>query len=361
MSAPAPDKLPYGRRRRSAASALVVIVVAFVLGALFNAPAMKRSAMELPFGRERSVRMALIDPLATVSHWLFLDRPARLTAVALGKPDPGPEPLKVVHVGPPPPGGGGGRPGGPPTERPLPRPTKRHPLHLYVAGDSMAGIPGMALSNLARATHQVSTLLDYRISTGLARPDFFNWPAELQQKVKAFHPLAAVVMVGANDNQGVETAKGKVYQFGSSGWEKEYRHRVRDAIAILMDGGARRIYWVGQPVMPKATYDRQIRALNDIYRSEAARVPGVEYVDAHVLFSSGGRYAQFLRSGDGDLQQVREQDGEHFTYAGGLRLAAAVMALVKQDWFPKKPPRAHTASPRPRPSAKASAGVTPAP
>ena len=84
------DGLPYGRRRRTAASALVAILVAFVLGALFNAPAMQKTALELPFGAERSFRLALLDPLATVSHWLFLDRPAQLTAQALGKPEPGP-------------------------------------------------------------------------------------------------------------------------------------------------------------------------------------------------------------------------------------------------------------------------------
>ena len=43
------DKLPYGRRRRTAASALIAIVVALVLGAFFNAPAMKKTAEGMPF------------------------------------------------------------------------------------------------------------------------------------------------------------------------------------------------------------------------------------------------------------------------------------------------------------------------
>ena len=83
------EKRPLQRRRRTAASALVAILVAFALGVLLNAPAMKKSAMELPFGGERSFRLALVGPLATVSHWVFLDRPGRLVAEALGKPDPG--------------------------------------------------------------------------------------------------------------------------------------------------------------------------------------------------------------------------------------------------------------------------------
>jgi len=352
-----PHKLPFGRRRRTAASALVAILVAFVLGVLFNAPAMKKTALELPFGGQRSFRLALVSPAAAVSHWLFLDRPARFAAAALGKPDPGPQPVEVVVVTPQPtpqPTSASGKPSPKPSDKPLPKPYAGHPMHLYIAGDSMAGIPGMALVNLANDTHLIKPLLDYHISTGLVRPDFFNWPAQLQRQVKAFDPGAAVVMWGANDNQGMQTSTGKVYEFGSSGWEKEYRKRVDDAIAILFDGGVRRIYWVGQPIMPDSTYDRQIRLMNDIFRSEAEKHPGVQYIDAYEVFSDGGGYAQYLRDDKGEMQQVREADGEHLTYAGGLRLAKVVMAAIKADWFGKKQAGAGSATPSPKASATAS-------
>jgi len=355
-----PSKLPYGRRRRTAASALVAILVAFILGVLFNAPAMKKTAMELPFGGQRSFRLALVSPAAAVSHWLFLDRPARLAAAALGKPDPGPQPVEVVVVTPrptPQPTSASGGPRPQPTDKPLPKPYAGHPMHLYIAGDSMAGIPGMALVNLAKDTHLIKPLLDYHISTGLVRPDFFNWPVQLQRQAKAFDPGAAVVMWGANDNQAVQTSSGKVYEFGSSGWEKEYRKRVGDAIAILFDGGVRRIYWVGQPIMPGSTYDRQIRFMNDIFRDEAKRHPGVQYIDAYDVFSDGGGYSQYLRDDKGEMQQVREADGEHLTYAGGMRLAKVVLAAIKAEWFGKKKSGAGAASPSP----KASATATPAP
>ncbi|MEI6450403.1 MAG: DUF459 domain-containing protein [Actinomycetes bacterium] len=359
-----PSKLPFGRRRRTAASALVAVLVAFILGVLFNAPAMKKTALELPFGGQRSFRLALVSPAAAVSHWLFLDRPARFAAAALGKPDPGPQPVEVVVVTPHPTprptphSSSSGKPQLQPTDKPLPKPYAGHPLHLYIAGDSMAGIPGMALVNLAKDTHLIKPLLDYHISSGLVRPDFFNWPAQLQQQVKAFDPGAAVVMWGANDNQGVQTSSGKVYEFGSSGWEKEYRKRIGDALAILFDGGVRRVYWVGQPIMPGSTYDRQIRLMNDIFRDEARKHPGVQYIDAYEVFSdSGGGYAQYLRGDDGNMEQVREADGEHLTYAGGMRLAKVVMAAIKGDWLGRKTTGAGAASPSP----KASATATPAP
>jgi hypothetical protein len=336
--------LPFGRRRRTAASALVAMLVALVFGALLNAPAMKKTALEQPFGAERSFRLALVEPLAGVSHWLFLDRPAKLTAVALGKPDPGPAATStVVVVTPTPePGKSGkpgkdGKPGKPPQDRPLPKPFKGHPMHLYVAGDSMMGLPGMALVNLSNKTKLIKPMLDYRISTGLVRPDFFNWPAQLQSQVKAFDPGAVAVMFGANDNQPVQTASGDIYQFGSDGWKKEYRKRVEDAVALMFQGGVRRIYWIGQPIMPSGSYNNQIKLMNDIYASVAETTFGVDYIDAYKLLSNGsGQYSQYLPDASGRMQQVREQDGEHLTYAGGLRIAQAVVDAIKKEWFPKK-------------------------
>ena len=356
------EKPPFGRRRRTAASALVAMLVALCLGALFNAPAMKKTALEQPFGSERSFRLALVQPLAAVSHWMYLDRPAELTAAVLGRPDPGPTdaPVVVVVTPPPKPPGGdepgeGGKPQKPLQEKPLPKPFKGHPMHLYIAGDSMMGLPGMALVNLSNKTKLIKPLLDYHISSGLVRPDFFNWPEQLQQKVRAFDAGAVAVMFGANDNQAVKAGDGKIYQFGTDGWKKEYRKRVEDTVNLLFQENVRRVYWIGQPVMPSASFNSQVRLMNDIYASVAEKTFGVEYIDAYKLFTDGsGQYAQYLPDANGEMQQVREQDGEHLTYAGGLRVAQAVVAAIKTEWF-SKPGEGPAASPSPKPSKSATA------
>jgi len=164
-------------------------------------------------------------------------------------------------------------------------------------------------------------------------------------------------MLGANVNQGVQASSGKVYRFGSSGWEKEYRKRVDDAITILFGGGVRRIYWVGRPIMPDSTCDRQMRLVNDIYSREAKKHSGVQYVDAYRVFSGSGGYSQYFRDAHGEMQQVRDGDGEHLTYAGGARLAEVVMAATEAEWLGKKKASAGSAAPSPKASAKA----TPAP
>jgi hypothetical protein len=146
-------------------------------------------------------------------------------------------------------------------------------------------------------------------------------------------------MWGANDNQAVQTPDGRVYQFGSSGWRKEYARRVDDVIALLFDGGVQRIYWAGQPPMPDESFDRQMRTLNDIYRDAAERHPGVVYIDSYDIMSDDGAYAQFLKDERGRTEQVREADGEHLTYAGGLRLAKAIIAAIKAEWLARPQPK----------------------
>jgi hypothetical protein len=358
---PPREPLPYGRRRRTAASALVAMLIAFCLGALFNAQAMRKTALEMPFSGARSFRLALVQPLADVSHWLFLDRPAKLTAVAIGRPDPGAGAAQVAVVVPTPRPTPSGKPGkkGPKSlqEKPLPKPFKGHPMHLYIAGDSMMGLPGMALVNLSNKTKLIKPKLDYHISTGLVRPDFFNWPAEVQQQVKAFEPGAVAVMFGANDNQGVQTSSGEIYQFGTDGWKKEYKKRVEDMVGLLFQDGVRRVYWIGQPIMPSSSYSGQIKLMNDIYRSVAEKTFGVHYIDTWSLLSKDGAYSQYLPGVDGEMEQVREQDGEHLTYAGGLLVAQAVLDAVKKEWFPGK----GEGPPPPPSSPKASKSASPTP
>ena len=105
----------------------------------------------------------------------------------------------------------------------------------------MMGLPGMALVNLSNKTKLIKPMLDYHISTGLVRPDFFNWPAQIKSQAKGFKPSAVAAMFGANDNQPLQTDSGDVYQFGSDGLKKDIASAFGDAIALMFQGGARRV------------------------------------------------------------------------------------------------------------------------
>src|SRR4029079_14457880 len=87
--------------------------------------------------------------------------------------------------------------------KPKTTPTSDNPAVLYVAGDSDAGTFGPYLDKLMKQTGMVKTTLDYKISSGLSRPDFFDWPSHFAQQIPAVTPDIVVVTFGGNDAQGL--------------------------------------------------------------------------------------------------------------------------------------------------------------
>jgi hypothetical protein len=172
--------------------------------------------------------------------------------------------------------------------------------------------------------------LDYRISTGLSRPDYFNWPKHLRTEMDTLQPDAAVCFFGANDGQGVDYG-GKVLQFGTTKWVKLYHKRVGEAMDIALRDGATRVYWVGLPIMRSSEFSQVVSVMNKVYKEEAAKRDGVVYVDMWSLFSKNGAYAPYLPDAAGKLQPMRSSDGIHMSLWGGERQAGAILDAIKRD------------------------------
>lgn len=190
---------------------------------------------------------------------------------------------------------------------------------------------GPAVLAAADATGVVAADHELRYSSGLTRPDYFDWPATLRALVGRQDPEAIVIMVGANDAQGIQTPSGPE-PFGTEAWVAEYRARVA-ALMDELDDGERTVYWVGQPVMRSGSFDERMRLLTEVYRTEAARHPGVRFIDTYAHFAGAdGAYSAYLPDASGRPVLVRRDDGIHLTGAGAERLAAVLMAAIDEDW-----------------------------
>jgi uncharacterized protein len=201
----------------------------------------------------------------------------------------------------------------------------------------MAATFGSSLANLAADTGLIKSKLDYHVSTGLSRPDYFDWPQRLIDMLVDYKPDAAVILFGANDGQNV-LYHGQVLHVGTKAWRDVYRIRVAQAMTLLTEAG-RRVYWVGNPIMRDAGYRARISMMDHIYATEAARHPGVTYVSTWAaLTDDKGAYAEYLPDANGDLVLMRDSDGIHLTRAGGDRMAQVVLAAVLKDWgMPPQP------------------------
>jgi hypothetical protein len=198
-------------------------------------------------------------------------------------------------------------------------------------GDSLGVDFGGPFVNDLAATGVVNAVLDAHVDTGLSRPDYFDWPAELGADLARYQPQAVVVFLGANDPQNFVDG-GTALAFGSPAWSAAYGRRVAAFMQQVTSTGAR-VLWVGMPPMSDPVLNAKMQTLDAVYQSEAAGRPGVTYLSSWPVFSDPeGSFAQYLPDSSGNQVAVREPDGTHISPAGAERLAEAVIAAMDRTW-----------------------------
>ena len=94
----------------------------------------------------------------------------------------------------------------------LPAPTPASPMKIWVGGDSITQTFGTSFQRITQSTGIFTPTLDFHVSTGLARPDYYNWPEHLVKDVLPANPSILVIMFGANDGQNMVDATGKALE-----------------------------------------------------------------------------------------------------------------------------------------------------
>lgn len=336
-----------------AGTVLVVLVVAMVLAMFVSADSIERKSNGRPDNADW--RLTTADALATFSGTFALDAPGKavddaagsllgraerttgennldqlLAEVQGGAPtsettappvtDPGvtvPDEVTTTTIDP----------------RPqLPVPTPETPLKLWVGGDSISYDFGIAVENIALESKLFTVTRDSRASTGLTRPDYFNWPENLIRNViTGLDPDVIMVMFGANDAQNIPMPPPiGGYVLGSEEWQVEYRDRVGKTMDLLRSPeNDRLVMWVGQPIMGPNSGVANLDQINYIYWSEAQKRPWVQYFDAYPFFSDGaGAYARSLPNADGTVRDLRAGDNIHLSSWGANRLGWAVFTKL---------------------------------
>jgi len=216
----------------------------------------------------------------------------------------------------------------------LRKPTPEQPLSLWVGGDSITGAFGPALQKVAADSKLFKAVSDSKPSSGLTRPDYFNWPKHLYDDVvKAQNPDVMVIMFGANDAQNMPIKGNQGYVRFTKEWLDEYRRRVADTMDLLKDGRNQRVViWMGAPVMGPNSGVEGMDKLNYIYASEAKTRPWVVYFDTSAFLSNpDGSYAANLPNAEGTVELQRAGDNIHLNQAGSDRVAWAVLTRLSRE------------------------------
>ncbi len=236
-----------------------------------------------------------------------------------------------------------------PSRRPRPRtvppdttpedtgpPSGTNKAEVYIVGDSDAGTFGPYLETLLDGTNIVDTELNYKVSSGLARPDFFDWQAELAAKVPEVDPDIVVATFGGNDSQGLAVADGSFIVSDpvndEADWTEEYRARVGQAMDLMGANGAT-VIWVGIPNDDNPDVTAKLKIQDQAVRAEAAERANVVFIDTWNRFSGrDGNWAEFvIDPRDGVGKDVRSDDGFHLNTNGAEILALDIAQAIRDQ------------------------------
>ena len=208
-------------------------------------------------------------------------------------------------------------------------PTTAAPLRVLMVGDSIGLDLGQPLVSDLAATGVATATLDGRVDTGLSRPDYFDWPAELRVDMANDQPQLVVVMMGANDPQSLVGPDGSI-PYGSPAWSAAYGQRVGALIDEANAAGAH-VLWVGMPPMAGPQLNGQMQALNGIVQQQVAARPGkASYVSSASSLADGqGNFTAYLPNSSGAEVNIRTPDGIHLAPGGGERLSQAVIESIR--------------------------------
>jgi len=323
---------------------LMICVLAFGVWLLLFAPTLQHNAQVSPVGTRRTVALDLLGPIAATSRGLQLSRIVSETDAATGRTGNRPGSGSVVSsIGPShhhttlPAGGptpstdpGGSTPTTPTTAVSALHPSAANPLRVLIVGDSLGIDLGGPLQNDLANTGVVTATLDAHESTGLTRPDYFNWPAELQSDLAKVTPQVVVIMIGANDPQDFPGPPDVPYT--SPQWNPMYTARVAAFMQLAGSGGAK-VIWVGMPPMQNADLSAKMDDLNTIVQQQAALAkPPVNYLSTWALLGNPpGTYTAFITNASGEVVNVRAPDGTHMTAAGGEVVSQQVLAYLRDN------------------------------
>jgi hypothetical protein len=325
--------------------AFLVAFAALALASLLNAQGLRKTAQIQPAGVERDVALAVARPLAHLSHFAYLDRPRHELQLAIGRSDVDRIDTRVVlaaRLEPP------AKPRASkvavthrPKQKPKPKKpavlghfTRSHPLRVWVAGDSLAQVPGQALERAVGAAGPVDVLgVESRLDTGLTRPDLYNWFTRVRDVISQMRPNVAVLSFGADDEHdymsGVPAGR-TIGPLGSPSWVAEYRRRV-DGITRELNAARVYVVWIGLPITRGGGYRRGFRVVNSVLSAVARRHARMAtFLDTWGMFSNHGRYADYLPNAHGQLVLMRASDGVHYQPAAGDEIARAVLTRLRR-------------------------------
>lgn len=200
------------------------------------------------------------------------------------------------------------------------------PLRIMVVGDSLADGFGIFMKPVVQERGlPISVVNRGKTSTGLARADFYNWPANFNNMAATTRPDVVVVHFGANDDQPLRRTDGSAVPFNTPEWEAAYREEARKILDTAAAYGAV-VYWLGPAPDRNPRRNALLTRANGYFREEAAQA-GAYFISLPAF--TAGPSGEFVMSANGTT--IRAADGSHFTVAGYRMVVDRILRAIERD------------------------------
>lgn len=177
------------------------------------------------------------------------------------------------------------------------------------------------------------TVMRYGLhSTGLARPDYFDWHAKAREMKDEFQPDLVIAQFGGNDGQGLtdRDTGGAVAPLFTDAWDEVYGARVETFVEIFAEDEVP-VVILGMPAMKSAYHQRKMARINEVTEAACART-GAWFVDTFAMTADAdGNYVARAEV-EGRLRVIRASDGMHLNSYGAELVTAGILDVLG-DWF----------------------------
>ena len=200
---------------------------------------------------------------------------------------------------------------------------------ILVIGDALGGGLGAGLSRMAEPEPRFEIVNRFQETSGLARPEVYDWPASLPKIMEGKDFNAVVVLLGAYDRQAIREGDFRLV-FNTPEWKAAYEARIDELLDVLNAAGLK-VFWVAIPPMGDALYERDMQVLAALQKQEAT-AKGATYVDLRANFlGPDGAYTDTGPDDTGEIRKLRTRDGVAFMRQGNSRFGQLLLAEIKRD------------------------------
>jgi hypothetical protein len=188
------------------------------------------------------------------------------------------------------------------------------PTRILLTGDSLMESLGPQMVAAMKGYKNITLRPIGKRSTGLSRPDYYNWPKVLEENLISFRPQIVVMWVGTNDPQNIYGHKDLGEPL-SAAWKNAYADKMREIHNLCKKYKAKLIF-IGPPAVAEEPLDAQLLQIEKLMFGFCKRYK-LGYVSSrYVLGDRKGRYLHQKSMPNGRMATIRWNDRVHITGDG---------------------------------------------